>query len=141
MPETKDEQEKRKLKELEGKNIAYYEVMLSAWIQTRMELDKTIITLSSVAIGLLVTLIATVHVKGFLQYLFSIVSFVGFIIAICACLHIYQFNARHIEESLGDKYGSTTSNLLKNLDKLSFISFYVGIVSIILMAMAVSFQK
>jgi len=42
MPESKEEAEKRVLRELEGKNIAHYSVLLSSWIQTKMERDKTL---------------------------------------------------------------------------------------------------
>jgi hypothetical protein len=141
MPETKDEEEKRKLKELEGKNIAHYQVLLSAWIETRMERDKTIITLSAAAIALLVTIITAVHINGLWQYLFATIAFAGFIIASCSCLHIYQINAKHIEEALRDEHKGLSSSLLKNLDILSLIGFYVGVGGIILMAIFVSFQK
>lgn len=141
MPETKEEAEKRALRELEGKNIAHYQVILSAWIESRMERDKTVITLSTVAIGLLVTIITTVGLNGFWQYCFAIIAFAGFIIAIFSCLHIYQFNAKHLEEVLRDKDGKNTSDLLRNLDKLSSICFYTGVIFAILMAIFVSFHK
>ncbi len=67
MPELKDDREKRKLRELEGKNIAHFSVMLSAWVQTKMERDKTLVTLSSAAIGLLITLITTVGVNDWYE--------------------------------------------------------------------------
>lgn len=50
-------------RELEGKNIAYYSVLVNAWIQTRMERDKTLVTLSAAAVGLLVTLLTTVGIN------------------------------------------------------------------------------
>ena len=141
MPETKEEAEKRALRELEGRNVAHYQVILSAWINSRMERDKTIITLSSVAIGLLVTVVTTIGLNGIWQYLFATIAFAGFIIAIFSCLHIYQFNAKHLEEVLRDKEGKNTSNLLKNLDKLSSRCFYIGVIFGILMALFISFQK
>ncbi|HYT55619.1 MAG TPA: hypothetical protein VEQ38_12985 [Verrucomicrobiae bacterium] len=55
--ESKDEQDKRLLEELKGKNVAHYSVMLAAWMQTKMEHDKTLVTLSFGGIALLVTVI------------------------------------------------------------------------------------
>lgn len=141
MPESKEEGEKRALRELEGKNVAHYQVLLSAWITTRMEQDKTIITLSAGAIALLVTIITTVGVKGFWQYFFAITALAGFITAICSCLPIYQVNAKHLEESLRSESTENTSKLLKKLDKITIRSFYAGIVCAVLMAVFISFQK
>ncbi|MDA8663964.1 hypothetical protein N9L66_03280 [Porticoccaceae bacterium] len=62
MPETDEEREARVLRELEGKNVAYYSTMLSAWIETKMERDKTLVTLSAAGIGLLVTILTVIGV-------------------------------------------------------------------------------
>ena len=141
MTESNEEREKRELRELEGKNVVHYQVLLSAWIESRMEQDKTIITLSAGAIALLVTIITTVGIKGFWQYLFATTAFAGFITAICSCLPIYQLNAKHLEENLRSESTENTSNLLKKLDKITIRSFYTGIVCFVLMALFVSFQK
>jgi len=141
MPETNEEREKRELRELEGKNIAHYQTLLSAWIETRMEQDRTIIAISAASLGLLVTIITTVGIKGIWQYSFAVISIIGFIVAICSALHICQFNAKHLEENLRSQDTKDTSNLLKKLDKLTIISFYAGIICAVLMAVAVSFQK
>ncbi len=141
MAESNEERQKRELRELEGKNIAHYQTLLSTWIETRMEQDKMVITLSAAAIGLLVTIITTVGIKGFWQYFFAVASFAGFIIATCGCLHIFQVNAKHLEESLRCQSTDDTSKLLKKLDRLTIICFYAGIVCAVLMAIFVSFQK
>jgi len=141
MAESNEEREKRELRELEGKNIAHYQTLLAAWIETRMEQDKMMITLSAAAIGLLVTIITTVGIRGFWQYFFAIIAIAGFIVSTCSCLHIFQFNAKHLEENLRSQSTENTSKLLRKLDKLTIYSFYVGIVSAVLMAVFVSFQK
>ena len=41
MPENKEQAEERRLHELEGKNIAHYSTMLGAYLQSKLELDKT----------------------------------------------------------------------------------------------------
>ncbi|MCK5160085.1 MAG: hypothetical protein KAQ99_00775, partial [Candidatus Aureabacteria bacterium] len=82
MPETDDQREKRLLKELEGKNIAYYQTLLSSWIHTRMERDKAVITLSAAAIGLLVTILTAFGINGIWPRLLVIFAFIGFVGAI-----------------------------------------------------------
>ena len=79
MPESKEESEKRVLRELEGKNIAHYSVLLGAWIQTKMERDKTLVTLSAAAIGLLVTIFTTVGVKSIWEIPIFAVAVISFL--------------------------------------------------------------
>ncbi len=141
MAESNDESQKRALRELEGKNIAHYQTLLSAWIETRMEQDRMVITLSAAAIGLLVTIITTVGINGFWQYLFAVASIAGFIVATCSSLHIFQVNAKHLEESLRSQSTDNTSKLLKKLDKVTIVCFYAGIICAVLMAIFSSFQK
>jgi hypothetical protein len=57
-PESEEEERSRKLDELKGKNVAHYSVLLAAYIQTKMEHDKTLVTLSAAGIGLLLTIIS-----------------------------------------------------------------------------------
>ncbi|MEJ2612046.1 MAG: hypothetical protein P8179_18730 [Candidatus Thiodiazotropha sp.] len=100
MPESDDDRQKRLLKELEGKNIAHYSVLLGAWIQTKMERDKTLVTLSSAAIGLLITVLTTVGVQSIYEIVLFIISIVAFIITIWSALVIYQLNSKHLEDAL-----------------------------------------
>ncbi len=141
MSETTEERQKRELRELEGKNIAHYQTLLSTWIETRMEQDKMVITLSAAGIGLLVTIITTVGIRGFWQYFFAVGSFAGFVVATCGCLHIFQVNAKHLEENLRCQSTDDTSKLLRKLDRLTIVCFYAGIVCAVLMAISASFQK
>lgn len=141
MPETKEEAERRRLEELKGRNIAHYQVLLSAWISTRMERDKTIITLSSAAIALLVTIITTVHLKSLLQYLFASLALTSFLGTICICLLIYQLNTKHLEECLRDNSETNTSKLLNKLDLLTTSCFHAGIIFAIMTAIFISVQQ
>ena len=141
MPESAAEEEKRLLRELEGKNVAHYEVLLSAWIDNRMERDRTIITLSSAAIGLLVTIITTVHITGLWQCLFSSIALAGFLGSILICLNIYQINTVHLEQALRGEDSTASSMILENFDRWSIGLFSIGIVFSILMAIFISFQN
>ncbi|WDT74288.1 MAG: hypothetical protein MPW16_13610 [Candidatus Manganitrophus sp.] len=43
-----------------AKELAFYEATVNAWITTKFEKDKHLLTLSLAAIGLLITLLTTV---------------------------------------------------------------------------------
>lgn len=126
MPESEQEREKRELEELKGKNIAHYQLMLSAWIQSRMERDKAIITLSSWAIGLFVTLMVALYDKVNLRWPFilAVGSIGAFCFAILISLSIFQKNTKHIEQSLRGE----TPDKLEKFDKQSIYAFITGIV-------------
>lgn len=139
MPETEDQREKRLLKELEGKNIAYYQTLLSSWIHTRMERDRAVITLSAAAIGLLVTILTAFGISGIWQRILVISAFVGFVGAIWVGLRIYELNADHLVESL--KGGSGKSPKLERFDKWSKRFFCVGLISMILLGLVTAFNN
>lgn len=126
MPESQEEKEKRHLRELESKNIAHYSVLLSSWIRTRMEHDKTLITLASGGIGLLVTILATVGAKNWLGVLPYVGAFLGFGICIWSSLKLYRLNSEYIEKEL--KCEDTSELKLKKYDKISLYSFIFGVI-------------
>jgi hypothetical protein len=127
MPETKDEEKKRGLRELEGKNIAHYSVLLGAWIQTRMERDKTLVALSAAAIGLLVTILTTVGVRSIWEIFLFAISMISFIITIWSSIKIYQLNSQHIESAI--RGSSTKDPRLEKYDKCSIMAFIIGSVA------------
>ena len=139
MPESKEEAEKRVLRELEGKNIAHYSVLLGAWIQTKMERDKTLVTLSAAAIGLLVTILTTVGVKSIWEVPFFAVAVTSFLVTIWSSLVIYQLNSQHLEDAI--RGSSVKDPRLEKYDKRSIRAFIVGAVSALIIGiLSASFQ-
>lgn len=126
MAESKEDREKRLLKELEGKNVAHYGTMLSAWIRTKMERDKVLLTLSVGGIGLLVTIFSTVGVKHWWEILLYVIAVIFFVTTITVCILIYDRNSKHIEDILRGK--ATRDHVLKRYDKLSRDFFIVAVV-------------
>jgi hypothetical protein len=124
-PESKDEQDKRFLEELKGKNIAHYSVMLAAWMQTKMEHDKTLVTLSFGGIALLVTVISLTGLWSVWSVLLFAGAFGGFLLTIGCALVIYERNAAHIESELR---GAHKDFKLKLLDKFLKFSFLFAVV-------------
>ena len=91
--------------------VADRQTLLSAWTTTRMEKDKQLLTLSALAIGLLVTLRSEIDdVCAYYVWLSSGASFLFSIIIILRVLHL---NSVYIEQILaGDDQVKT-----KGIDK------------------------
>ena len=115
------------------KQIEYYASVLQAWQNTKMELDKNILTLSSAAIGLLVTFINTFGVKTQCQIILYIISIGAFLGAIISSLMIFSNNAKYLEKIIKDPNYSNDPTL-GFLDKTLVITFVVGIVGTILLS-------
>jgi len=123
------EVENKKSEELIGKEVAFYETFLSAWVENRMEIDKQVLNLSALAIGLLFffydKLCNSLHL--FLWCLANI-SFISSIILI---LRIFHLNSGYIEKILKDKE-EEVMNLEKRLNKNTQWSFRIFIFGIVI---------
>ena len=124
MPETDDQREKRLLRELEGKNVAFYSVMLQSWLDTRMEKDWTLVTLSAAGIGLLITILTTVGVKHYWELSLYLGAAAGFGFSIWTNLEIFEINASHIEKII--RGTESSSPTLERHDKLALRGFMLG---------------
>jgi hypothetical protein len=106
------------------KEVAFYSALVQAWIGTKMERDKTLVTLSAGGIGLLVTLLTTVGVTfswGIWLYAGALLSFLT---TIATSVVVFDRNSKHIEDLIHQP-GSRDS-VLKRLDKVSLWSFVIA---------------
>lgn len=126
MAESKEDREKRLLRELEGKNVTHYGAILSAWIRTKMERDKVLLTLSAGGVGLLVTIFSTVGVKYWWEILLYGIAVIFFVATITVCLLIYDRNSKHLEDVLRER--AARDYVLERYDKLSRNFFIVAVV-------------
>lgn len=107
------------------KEVAYYSSILTGWYGTAFEHDKSILTLSSAGIALLITLLTTVGAKSSLAVLFVFFSMVAFLISVVAVLTVFRLNKEHlIEVAKGNDHPHT---LLVFCDKVVISSFFVGV--------------
>jgi hypothetical protein len=82
------------------KEVAFYGNIVNAWIQTRMELDRTLIYISSAGIGFLITLLANKEGINTTDFLVFLAAFIAFFIVIILCVAIFHRNATHLEALL-----------------------------------------
>jgi len=134
-PETEDERRTRQLKELEGKNISHYGVLLQTIIQSELDSVKTIITLSSVAIGLLFTVGkfgGSCEVIG--PIVFGVGVFLFIVTIVSGVFFLNQASTRYEGELKGARDKNELDSLIEARRKFSiyrktaFITFVLGIV-------------
>lgn len=116
-----------------GKEIAFYEATVTAWYTTRFEKDKHLLSLSSAAIAVLVTLITAVGVKSpYTGVMYSLAVF-SFLICILTVLSVFGRNAKYLESVV---QGSDKNDpALAIMDKISKTSFILGIVFTLLVGL------
>jgi hypothetical protein len=110
-----------------AKDVAFYGAAVQAWIDTRMEFDRAIMTLSAGALGLIVTILTTVGILVRWQLIIYAIACLAFAGAIGMCLSVYRVNAAHIRATLGKEPGHSVT--LKRMDKWALCFFLVGILA------------
>ena len=132
--------ENRQLEQQEyhDKRVAYFESFVKAWIENRMELDKQLLTLSALAIGLLIGVFDQPEtITQFVLWLSAGLVFLG-----CGALILilFQMNSSYIEILLEDhqtpddsaekiilsKKEEQNTKQLNRLTKIAFLLFLSG---------------
>lgn len=129
------------------KEIAYYSALVDAWVNTRMERDRSLLSLATAGVGLLITLLTTVGITSNVMYLFYGLGFVCFMITIIAAVMIFGWNADFIGELTKDenkrnyKEIDRLDGLLKKCDVTIMAAFISGLVVSILLAVTYALNK
>ncbi|WP_323163781.1 hypothetical protein [Pseudomonas atacamensis] len=108
------------------KNVEFYAANLNAWFNTRFEHDKSLLSLSAGAVGLLITLISAVGVRSVEILILYVLALACFVICLGALLWIFRRNAKHLEDVVGEV--ETKDQLLDILDRVAVISFMLGVI-------------
>lgn len=114
-----DEQEKKG-----QKDIAFYASCVQAWINTRMEVDKSILTLSTGGIGLLVTLLISIGIDTVLELIVYIAAIVFFLITISINLYVFERNSEYLEKVIENENPKS----LKGYDTLKKYTFIFALI-------------
>lgn len=111
----------------EQKRIQFYSQAINAWLNLSLEYDKSLITLSTAGIGLIVTLLTTVGATSLVGLWLYALGVASFGIAIVSVLIAYAESKRYIE-SIISRGEREASSRLANLDRAAAISFGAGVV-------------
>ena len=89
--ENKDEIEIHKLKEIE-----YYSNSVNAWFNTRLERDKSILTISAGGLGLLITILTAFGVNNKVELIIFFLAILCFLTAIILIVIVFTRNASYL---------------------------------------------
>ena len=134
-PENDEEKRSRDLRELEGKNIAYYSIILQTVIESELEAIKQIMALSSVGIGLQFAMDR--HPSGtgaWMNVTFSIGSVLSFAGAIiCGIVFLLRASTKYEQELRGTDSLAVYASLLNarksftRWKRASLVTFVAGV--------------
>jgi hypothetical protein len=110
----------------EEKEAAWYAAALDAWYGTRLEHDKSLLTLSAGGIGLLITLESAVGIPSLPALIFASLAILAFIACLVAVLLIFKGNSDHLEDVVNAS--KEHSSRLAFLDRLAIYTFIVGVI-------------
>ncbi len=125
---------KEENKEIEtGKQIEWYAAVINANINTRFELDRQLLTISSAAIGVLVSFMN--DIKTLILFGFWGLSGFCFLMTVILALNIFKNNRYVLEGHLQGINTQIIDDSLRNKDILMRFCFILGIVSLIVLAL------
>ncbi len=102
--------------------------VINAWISNKMERDRSLLTLSSAAIGLLVTFLNFNDSLNNCEVIFYAVAFLAFLICIGSVITIFSKNPDYLEKLVKEE-DVENDKFLGALDYAAVISFCVGVFS------------
>ena len=113
-----------KNQEIMQKNVAFYQVLFTAWMSNRMEKDKQIVTLSALAVGLLMTFRSEINdIPSLFIVLFAGGFFTSSMIVV---LVIFKQNSDFIMLVIRDNNQKEISQCLHLLLRLQGVQFLQG---------------
>jgi hypothetical protein len=120
---TEEDETKADLRE---KGVQFYAASVGAWFTSRIEFDKSLLTLSSAGIGLLVTLLSSLGIHSVAALLAYEAALLAFIVCLGAVLWALRRNSTHLEQV--NSGNDAPDPLLGALDTIAAVSFVVGAV-------------
>ena len=112
------------------KDIIYYEALLKLWIDNRMILTKTFITISAGGIGILIAFSNNYKLETNFQAATFLFAIFFFILTIGCCIGMYHYNPPHLEkvlENINKKEEIKESKALKWLYRITIISLVLAL--------------
>ena len=138
-PVQKTEIEERKNLEIEIEwKLQWRSILFNKWLESRRDLDKSLLTLSAGGIGLLITLFSVMHEDlTLLAVVPGILALSSFLMAVIVLVNIMRIDADRI--LVAYKENKELPN--ENLNQKAYLSFLAGIVFSILYAVIATVTK
>lgn len=95
-------------KELVERERIFYSTALSAWIESRMEKDRSLLNLSVGGLGLIVTILTTVGVTSSFEILLNATAVIFFITTILSVLKVFDLNSKYLSSIIKNEKADDT---------------------------------
>ncbi|MBV7539841.1 hypothetical protein [Acidovorax sp. sic0104] len=106
------------------KKVSYYEVLVNAFINSAMELDKSLLTLASGAIAFSLTLVDPVSGSILFLTMYLVANFL-FLVTIVSTLLAYGLNKTYVSDLINTR--PNTARALTLVDRTAVLSFGSGV--------------
>lgn len=123
------------------KYVEYNSQSYASFYNTKLEKDKSILTLSVAGLGFLITFTNFAKDLSLFEYCIFIFAALSFLFCVYNVITIFDKNAIYIIEITQDKDVSVIEGALKKLDKRAIISFYIGIFLSFCLGASISYIK
>lgn len=125
---------------INNKHVEFYSHLVNGWITTRMEKDKSILTLSTAGLGVLVTFFNNISYNDITSLLLYGLSLIFFIMAIISGVWILSENADYCEAVINEEEAKN-EKLIDILDKSLIYSFILGLFISIILSFVLIYNK
>lgn len=122
------------------KEVSFYSHTVSAFLSTRMELDKSLLTLSVAGLGFLLSFIKIDSNNIYPYFIVFLIAAFAFFCCILVVIEIFGENSKHLIE-LSNNDVKKTQKKLKYLDKMAKITFLIGVFLSISLAVASQYRS
>jgi len=122
------------------KRMAFYSNVLNAWIQTKMEVDKTLILISSAGIGFLITLLANKKYIYPTDFITFPTAFTSFSVVIFSCFLIFCRNSSYLKTLLKNP-DAKYDVWLCILDYLAKSFFIIALICTLIIGVSIGFNQ
>ena len=115
-------------------DVEKYSAGANAWYNTSLEHDKSILTLSTLGIGLLITLITSFGVESAEALTLNLLAILSFMISIAAVLIIFKKNGSYLNHHLDalerptENSAPVNNSMLSILDNIVITTFAMGMI-------------
>lgn len=116
-----------------GKELGYYNAVVTGWVNTRMERDKSLLTLSGGGIALLTSVATAVGVASVWQIVAIAVGFADFVVSAGAAVAAFAFNATYLESEVTRAphvpAAAESTRRLRQADRIMIGAFVIGVIA------------
>ena len=110
---------------IENKEVELYAAQANAWVNTKFEHDKSLLTLSAGGIGLLITIVIALGADSVAVIFLYAFALLAFITSLVSLLFIFKRNAHYLEKTIQGHEGGDP--ILGALDNIALGAFLMGV--------------